>query len=126
MTLVKKEVEEPADWDKRKIAVALLVLGVLLVVFLESKRLFLDKNKTVLGETAVKIEQEAVKPPNINISSQIAPKVQDIKKSVEGLNVEEVATSSPQIQKVLNDIKGIKDLPANQAKDACFKICSGL
>jgi predicted RNA-binding protein with EMAP domain len=42
------------------------------------------------------------------------------------LDPEEVASSSPQIQKVLNDIQGIKNLPADQARNTCMKICSGI
>jgi hypothetical protein len=35
----------------------------------------------------------------------------------------EVASSSPQVQKILNDIKALQQYPANQIKDLCRKIC---
>jgi hypothetical protein len=42
----------------------------------------------------------------------------------------EIASSSPQMQKILNDIKSLEQYPANQAKEFCRqiyeKICGGL
>jgi hypothetical protein len=60
--------------------------------------------------------------PNFDIQQKIT----EITTQVSNLNAVEVAASSPQIQKVLKDMEGLKSLPQNQAKDACIKICSSL
>ncbi len=125
-----KKVKEENDfeWDKKRISVGLIILAIGFIGFMEIKdRVF--TNPAVLGTSAVNKStqvQELIEAPKINLESDINTKIGDLKESVNALNADDVASSSPQIQKVLNDIQGIKDLPANQAKDACMKICSGI
>ena len=122
--------EEDNEWDKKKILITLFFSIVGLLVVLEFKSMFLDKNSGVLGSAIqnkpVQITKPDIKVPNLNASSIVGSKIDEIKKNVSNLNAEDVATSSPQIQKVLRDIQGIKNLPADQAKSTCLKICSGI
>ena len=53
----------------------------------------------------------------------VAEKIESLKQDVRGLNIVEIASSSPQVQKILNDIKFLEQYPANQAKEICKKIC---
>lgn len=126
---MKKEVDED-QWDKKKILITLFFSIVGILVALELKSMFIDKNSGVLGQAIqnkpVEITKPDIKPPNLNASSLVGSKIDEIKKNVSRLNAEEVATSSPQIQKVLNDIQGIKNLPVDQARQTCLKICSGI
>lgn len=125
---MKKEIVEEFEWNKRRIAIGLIILTALVIGAVELKGYLSGTGKNVLGESAVPKSSE-VKKPDVkapDIQTEIGPKIEEIKKNIENLDANEIASSSPQIQKVLQDIQGIKDLPANQAKDACLKICGGL
>jgi hypothetical protein len=87
-------------------------------------------NTDILGESTVKKASEIEKPdidsPNVNLESKVESSVSQIKDNIVNLDPEEVASSSPQIQKVLRDIQGIRDLPADKARNTCMRICSGI
>lgn len=125
----KETILEDQEWDKKRIIIILLFLGVLFIAAFELKGLFLDKNPGVLGTSnfdRASVEKPNVKPPDIDLESQVGSAIIDIKRNIGALDAKEVASSSPQIQKVLNDIQGIKDLPSSQAKEMCLKLCSGI
>jgi hypothetical protein len=58
-----------------------------------------------------------------NIQETIKEKINSIKQEVSGLDIVEIASSSPQVQKILNDIKSLEQYPTNQIKEICRKIC---
>lgn len=121
----KREPEEEYEWDKRKIAVFLLIFSVVILAGLELKRVFFP-NTNILGASVKRsVEKPSIEPPRLNLS-QVSSAIEDVKKNVQSLDAAEIASSSPQIQKVLRDIQGIKDLPANQAREMCLKVCSGI
>lgn len=55
----------------------------------------------------------------------VQDRINTIRREVTNLNISEIASSSPQVQKVLEDIKSLEQYPKNQAKDLCQKICNG-
>lgn len=126
---MKKETPEEFQWDRKRILIAIFLLIAGLIVIFELKGTFI-KNKAALGDAIqnkpVEVKRPEIKSPNIDISSKVDAKIEDIKNNVGGLDPAEVATSSPQIQKVLRDIQEIKNLPVDQAKQTCMKICSGI
>ncbi|MBI4097690.1 MAG: hypothetical protein HY426_01505 [Candidatus Levybacteria bacterium] len=126
---LRKKQDDDREWDKRRILFALCIAIAAIVIATEVKGKFYP-NKSILGdstkEKSMNVQKPDVKPPNINLASGVGSKINEIKQNINGLNVEEVASSSPQIQKVLRDIQGIKDLPSSQAREMCLKICSGI
>ncbi|MBI2621295.1 MAG: hypothetical protein HYW63_01445 [Candidatus Levybacteria bacterium] len=127
--LKKKEEPGGEEWDKRKIIISSFFAIVAILVLAEIKGIFFPSNQEILGESISRptpIKKPDIKPPSFDVAAGVGSKIEDIKKNIEGLDAEEVASSSPQIQKVLRDIQGIKDLPTNQAREMCFKICSGI
>ena len=125
----RKEEEEDFVWDKKRILIA---LGFILLLIFAAKvvkdRFYPETN--ILGESTTKsmseIEKPDVQSPSLNLSSQVNSSLEDVKDSIENMDPEEVASSSPQIQKVLRDIQGIKNLPVDKARDACYSVCSRL
>lgn len=124
--------EEKSVWNVKKIAVGVIFLGMLAFFGYQNKDFLVgDEAKSggalqqVAGVKTSPKRQEAgeqVSLPRFNLQE----KVNDITQSVATLDVKEVASSSPQIQKVLRDIEALKNLPRSQAKDACVQICNGL
>lgn len=122
------ELEPQESWDIKKILMLLAVVGVLAISF---KVLVLDKNNFGLQKNSpVEIQGVSVKgnpnPSPLDLQKNVETKLNELKKEVNHINVVEVATSTPAVQKVINDLKNLQDLPQNQAKQACLKICDGL
>lgn len=134
---------ETSSWNKKRIAIVLLALVFTVFIGYEIKSKVLGKNLDFLSKgnlsannllKSVKGESEKEDNGAKNSNAQSVPNVQTIleqrleiiKKEVESLNVSEIASSTPQVQKILNDISALKEYPSNQAKEACLKICNGL
>lgn len=112
--------QEQVSWDYRKIALGLLILGIIGWLGYQMTK----PTEKVAGAKTVKQErtQTKVAAPQIDIQRKIT----DITEQISQLDMQEVAASSPQVQKVLKDMEGLKDLPKNEAKNACMQICSSL
>lgn len=133
-------------WDKKKILVGILSLilaggsvygvktfvldkyiqGSVKGVSSKNEKIFLsEENKPSVTESQTK-ESSFSLPSSEDVKAGIQQKLDTIRQEVSGIKLEEIASSSPQIQKVINDIKSLEQYPRNQAKDLCNKICSGL
>lgn len=88
--------------------------------------------KTVEGAKVEKNENEKKEtssnslvslPSSKDIQKDVEKKLEAIKEEVTNLKPLDVATSSPQVQKILNDIKTLEQYPRNQAREICENIC---
>ena len=125
----KKDEEDDLAWDKKRILIAVGLVVLLIIAAREAKgRFFPDTN--ILGESTTRkvseIEKPDVSSPNLDLQSQVNTSLEDVKDSVGNIDPVEVASSSPQIRKVLRDIQGIRNLPVDKARDACYNVCSHL
>ena len=120
----EKKVDTP--WDKKKIVIVVLFLLVILFAGLYVKSILFGVGK----KTAVEGAYTQISTPQdaqiSNASQNFEQKINQIQQNVNNLNVVDVATSTPQVQKIINDIKSLQSLPTDQAKSACQKICEGL
>lgn len=116
--------EDQRDWDTKKILIAFIVVCFLIFAALSLKDSFSPVDKVdIKGVSDIVPEKN---PQVSNATQRVRERIDEIKEDVNNLNVVDVATSSPQIQKVINDIKALENLPRDQAKSACEKICAGL
>ncbi|MBP9716889.1 MAG: hypothetical protein KBD51_03015 [Candidatus Levybacteria bacterium] len=124
----RKKEESNEEWDKKRLIITTFFVVVAILAVREIKTTFFSNNDEVLGQnvsvTPTPIKKPDVEIPRVNVANQVGSKINEIKRNIEGLNAQEVASSSPQIQKVLRDMEGLKDLPSNEAKSMCVKLCS--
>lgn len=114
----KKEKKVDQEWDFKKIFLAFIaIIAVLLVGVWLKRGYFAEINSAKPATVSTKVP---------DVQKAVQEKIEGIKYDAAKINVEEVATSSPQVQKVINDIKSIQDYPSSQAKSMCQKICEGL
>jgi hypothetical protein len=127
MPQVKKEKKEEIIWDKKKI-IFFVGIAILLIV------LAINLKSAILGESyspkSTKISTPAFKGISAqdlskNIRQSILGKINDLQNEAHNIDVAEIASSSPQVQKILKDLKSLKDLPKSQFRDACEKVCAG-
>lgn len=123
-------IQEEQAWDLKKIiafALLLLALGLTFksLVLDQQGPVNLKKESTgVAGVNTSQIPPYDQKPSDLKRS--VETKINDLQKEVSQINVVEVATSTPAVQKILNDLKNLQNLPQSQAKQACLQICNGL
>lgn len=132
---------KPIDekWNKKRVVIGLFTLAVLIAGLISLKILVLDKNKAITGSSADNVgsvkgantsnvtstqNSPQVTAPDLN--STLQNQVNTIQQEISNLNLAEIASSSPQVQKVINDMKTLQNLPRDQAKSACQQICNGL
>ncbi len=124
----KKEEVSSEEWDKKKIIITAFFLVVAVLAVNEIKTTFFSSTDEVLGQNVsvspTPIKKPDVEIPRFNVANEVGSKIEELKRNIEGLDPVEIASSSPQIQKVLKDMEGLKDLPSNEAKSMCMKLCS--
>lgn len=122
-------------WDKKKIFITFLIIILLGIGVYLFKNALLSKNidflKSVKGisidkDSKTKEESLRNKSSSLPIRAAIKEKLDDLKKEVNNLNVLDIATSSPQVQKIINDLNSLRDYPVNEAKEICQRVCSNL
>jgi uncharacterized protein involved in exopolysaccharide biosynthesis len=109
-------------WNKKRVFLGIFLLVLLIIGggYLFRDKIFISSSrqlKSVEGASTSTVDTAA------NVQETVKEKIDNLKQEVSGLNLMEVASSSSQVQKILNDIKALQQYPANQIKDLCRKIC---
>jgi len=104
--------------NTRKIFIIFLVIiGILIFIAVSLSKPIVPSKK---------VEGASIKINTQDLKSAVEDKIQTIQNEASGVNVSEIASSSPQVQKIINDIKSLEGYPSNHAKSMCENICSGL
>lgn len=135
----KEELElvEEAVWDIKKIIIGIVSIGTVVAGGYYVKQQYFPSSQTsgiqespytdVQGaHTEETLEEQAEKYSVKNLTTDVQKKINTLSKQVNNLSPQEVATSSPQVQKVLEDLKKLEEYPKSQAKEMCLNICKGL
>ena len=122
-----QEVKFEESWNKKRISIALLALFAVGGAFYALRgsifpQSFLQNNKkeNPSKESVLSTKSEP------NVQEILEKQVESIKKEAGNINIEEIASSSSQVQKIINDIKNLQNLPKDKTKEACYNICKGL
>lgn len=122
---------EEEVWDKKKIYFGIIIAIVLIITAIVIKIWYLDS----LGEKQIQAgEVRGVTASNMSptitpfsqlkqIPMLIQKQIDTIGKQVTSLNAEEIASSSPQMKKLIDDLKILQQLPRNEAKQLCENFC---
>ena len=124
-------------WNKKRVILGLIISGIIVASLVGFKAFVLDKNQNISQDIAagnIKAVQGATAEinsltqvnPAASLKNNIQEQINTIKQEAASINLTDIATSSPQVQKVLEDIKSIQDLPRSQAKIFCEQVCSSL
>ena len=112
--------KEESVWDKRKIVFFTIIIIILLILGYSFKN-------SILGNSYKLPTQKASgNVPALNFKKNVSDQINLLKEEASNINLVDVATSSPQVQKVINDLKAMKDYPNNQLKQTCVNLCSKL
>jgi len=106
-------------WNFKRIIGSLMVITLLVVGFY---MFFVKDNpdmSMVLGLTTMREKPKPISIKGVNLTE----KLEEIKSQVNQLDVKDLAQSSPQYQKLMQDLQGLSELPKNQVKEACYNVC---
>jgi hypothetical protein len=120
-----EEAGKGESWNKKRIIIAVIAVILLIVggaflkanFFAGSSR----QSQSVKGANAEEVKTESI--PKIDIQGAVKEKMNNLKEQVSSLSIAEIESSSPQVQKIINDIKSLEQYPTNQIKEICRKIC---
>lgn len=117
-----EEIKSEESWNKKRIFAALFLIVLLAIggYFFKTRVLGTTSFNPLTSIKGVNTKENST---NFDIPQAIKEKINSLKQEASGLNIVEIASSSPQIQKVLNDIRSLEQYPTNQAKEICKKIC---
>jgi hypothetical protein len=124
-----KQREEKIEWDKKKIALFFIALMFLLGAGIIFKNMIFQDQETSSSPTSIARSVKGAQTQSLplpDIKKNIQNQIDNLKTEAQNINIVDVATSSPQVQKVINDLKAIQDYPKNQLRQTCEKICNGL
>jgi hypothetical protein len=120
-----REVKANKEWDLKKIVTSLLVLIALFALFLFFKFYFFANADNSLK--IADVQKASVKGISTeNIKKAVQERVDLIKEQADSINVTDIATSSPQVQKLIKDIKALENYPSSQARSMCENLCKSL
>lgn len=127
MPRIKKETND-IIWDKKRIFVTAVIAILIIAIGLSFKSYLNADQESSKTFREPKRDVKSINTSEIsnNIKEGVEDSFNNLKSQAESLDVAEIATSSPQVQKIINDLKTLQDLPKSQIKNTCEKICSGL
>lgn len=79
--------------------------------------------KGVKTEKATSEENEKVTQAKERLQGTIEEQLEEIKDQVTQLDPQDVVQSSPQVQKIINDLKDLQGVPKNELRNVCENIC---
>ncbi|PIP74471.1 MAG: hypothetical protein CO135_00990 [Candidatus Levybacteria bacterium CG_4_9_14_3_um_filter_35_16] len=113
------------EWDLKKLILALFILVGILILVLFFKFYFFANEDNITQ--VAKVQEKRVKGISTeNIQKVVQEKVDLIKEQADQINVTDIATSSPQMQKLIKDIKSLEGYPSSQARSMCENLCKSL
>jgi hypothetical protein len=126
---MKEAIKIEETWDKKKIVIGIALLLVLLGCLVYFSGIY--KIKSASSENAGSQLKKTVKGVETSINAEgikkaVQQKIEEIKTEAGSIDLVEIASSSPQVQKVINDLKALEKYPSDQAKGMCQKLCDQL
>jgi len=113
------------EWDLKKLILALFILVGILILVLFFKFYFFANEDNITQ--VAKVQEKRVKGISTeDVQKAVQEKVDLIKQQADEINITDVATSSPQVQKLIQDIKTLENYPSSQARSMCENLCKSL
>lgn len=135
---------EEETWDKKKIIFGLAVFALLLAGAIGAKMYLLPKSiarqipigpavegaQTSINATTDQVDSSSVTPTPEKITlpttEDLQKKIAELQDQITHLSLQDIASSSPQVQQLIQQIQALPNAPANAAKEACIQMCSRL
>jgi peptidoglycan hydrolase CwlO-like protein len=120
--------EEKYEWDKPRVIIFFSIVAILLIGVLLAKHFLLDvqtvpTQKSVQG---ISTSRDTSLPTVQSVQQGVTEQLSHLQQQATQIDVQEIASSSPQVQQILQEIKQLPSAPGNIAKQTCLNICNSL
>jgi uncharacterized protein YpmS len=123
----EKEKNNESEWDKKRIILFSVLVFLAIIGAYYIKTLVLpEKSFPQALSTKASVKGASTETASSNLKQGIQNQINNLKTEAQNINVVDIATSTPQVQKIINDLKALQNYPANSLKGVCEKVCSGL
>lgn len=149
----KKKVEFPEDneededkgkyeevWDFKKIIIGVVIVLLLIAGGLVAKRLYFHESispssfvpkvsfPSVKGSATGPSDTTQITHMKISLPSQqeVQSQIQNIQQQVTHLDLNEIASSTPQVKEILQQIQDLPKEGTSQVQQACMRLCGNL
>ncbi len=135
-------------WNIKKIIIGIAAIGTVVGGGLAAKNYFYDQSNPkqdtgqiikqdtqgVLGESDTQEkesnyskERQQVSLPSVqNVKETVEQRIETIRQQIVNLSPSDVASSSPQVQRIIQDLRNLQQYPTNQAREMCENLCKSL
>lgn len=139
-------IDQETVWDKKKIIIGVISTIILLGVgiYFLNPYFFSQKNAATQvskksgavedvegANTSKEIDQkndssqgQTAKSFSLPTANDVQANIATIQQQITHLDAAQIASSSPQVQKIIQDLQAMQEYPKNQAKEMCQQICS--
>ncbi|MDE2025088.1 MAG: hypothetical protein KGJ07_01190 [Patescibacteria group bacterium] len=130
---------EDTEWDKKKIIAGVALFALLLASIIGLKLFVLPKSiaqhipigPAVKGTSTVNDPNTSFTDPtpasiSLPTTEDLQKKIGELQQQITHLSMGDIASSSPQIQQLIQSIEALPKAPGNAAKDACIQMCNRL
>lgn len=127
------EEEEELEWDKKKIFLTLAVVMLLLIGGITAKIYLLGSHtsspsvgQAVKGASTVASAAQNTSPIQLPSSTAVQQKIATLEQQASQISVKDIASSSPQVQAIVQQLQNLPQMPGNVAKQTCVQLCNNL
>jgi len=124
---------EEEIWDKKKIIAGILLFLILIGSIIGVKLYVLPKSiarHIPIGPAVEGASTSFISPTPASISlpttEDLQKKILELQNQITHLNLNDIASSSPQIQQLIQQVQQLPKAPGNAAKEACVQLCNRL
>lgn len=121
-----EESKNEETWNKKRIFFAISLITLLIAggYFFKTRLLSGASSRPAKSVEGINVKEKDAEPGlGIDVQGAVKEKIDSIKQQVLGLNIAEIASSSPQVQKIINDVQSLQQYPSNEFKAICKQIC---
>lgn len=127
------EADEELEWDKKKIFITLGVVALFLtggfaakVFLLGSHTALPSSQQDVKGASTVNSSAQTSSPIQLPSSTAVQQKIASLEQQASQISVKDIASTSPQIQAIVQQLQNLPQMPGNVAKQTCIQLCNNL
>lgn len=127
------EADEELEWDKKKIFITLGVVALFLTGGFAAKVFLLGSHtalpsfqQDVKGASTVNSSAQTSSPIQLPSSTAVQQKIASLEQQASQISVKDIASTSPQIQAIVQQLQNLPQMPGNVAKQTCMQLCNNL
>ncbi|HEV2339493.1 MAG TPA: hypothetical protein VGT05_01865 [Patescibacteria group bacterium] len=120
-----REEEFEEFWDIKKLLIGIFFIAILIGLGLIAKH-FLLADTSVFPQQSIQSFSTQPISSSVSANGDIATEVKKLENQAKNLSLTDIASSSPQVQQIIEQLQALPKMPENTAKNICVQLCNKL